>query len=54
MLNSTATTMLMYGGSYLKKHQINLEDVFPIQCPFGTGSPDCGQKERLMYPTKLV
>jgi hypothetical protein len=42
MLDNTAPVMLMYGGSYLKSHEINLEDVFPIQFPFGTGGPDLG------------
>ena len=39
MLKSNAPTMLMYGGSYLKSHEINLEDAFPIQFPFGLGGP---------------
>lgn len=30
----------MYGGSYLKAHEINLEDAFPIQFPFGIGGPN--------------
>lgn len=42
MLQSHAPTMLMYGGSYLKAHEINLEDAFPIQFPFGTGGPSPG------------
>jgi YHS domain-containing protein len=42
MLDNNAPVMLMYGGSYLKSHEINLEDVFPIQFPFGTGGPDLG------------
>ena len=45
MLNSTAPTMLMHGGSSLKGHEINLEDAFPIQIPFGTGGPNCGKKK---------
>ena len=54
MLNSTAPTMLMYGGSYSKGHEINVKDAFPIQFPFGTGGPNCEEKEKLMYPTKLA
>ena len=46
MLNNTDPTMLMYGGSYLKSHEIHLEDVFPIQFPFGLGgpNPNCSRK----------
>ena len=40
MLNNTTPTMLMYGGSYLRGHEVNLEDIFPIQFPYGTGGPD--------------
>ena len=40
MLNSNTPTLLMYGGSYLKAHEINLEDAFPIQFPFGIGGPN--------------
>ena len=29
--------MFMYGGSYVKGHEVKLEDAFPIQFPFGTG-----------------
>ena len=39
MLDRNAPTMLMYGGSYLKAHEIDLVDVFPIQFPFGLGGP---------------
>ena len=46
MLNSTAPTMLTYGGSYLKGHEINLEDA-PIQFLFGTGGPNCGEKRKI-------
>jgi hypothetical protein len=42
MLDNNAPIMLMYGGSYLKSHEINLEDVFPVQFPFGMGGPDLG------------
>ena len=46
MLNNTDPTMLMYGGSYLKSHEVHLEDVFPIQFPFGLGGPkpNCPRK----------
>ena len=40
MLQSNAPTMLMYGGSYLKAHEIDLVDAFPIQFPFGLGGPE--------------
>ena len=46
MLTSTAPTMLMYGGNYLRGHEINLEDMFPIQFPFGSGGPTLGKKEK--------
>jgi hypothetical protein len=39
MLDNTAPTMLMYGGSYLRGHEVAIEDAFPIQFPFGLGSP---------------
>jgi hypothetical protein len=42
MLNSTAATMSMCGGSNLKGHEIDVEDVFPIQFPLGTGGSNCG------------
>ena len=54
MLNSTAPTLLKYGGSYLKGHEINLKDTFPIQFTLGTGGPNCGKKEKLMSPMKLA
>ena len=40
MLQSNAPTLLMYGGSYLKSHEIDLVDAFPIQFPFGLGGPN--------------
>ena len=40
MLDNTAPTMLMYGGSYLRSHEVSLEDAFPMQFPFGLGSPN--------------
>ena len=42
MLDNNAPVLLMYGGNYLKSHEIHLEDMFPIQFPFGTGGPDLG------------
>eukprot|EP00956_Cyclotella_meneghiniana_P043420 scaffold269642_cov156-Cyclotella_meneghiniana.AAC.1 len=47
MLDNTAPTMLMYGGSYLKSHEIDLEDVLPIQFPFGLGGPNPGEKRKV-------
>jgi hypothetical protein len=44
MLESTALTMLMYGGNYLKSHEINLEDAFSVQFLFGSGNPNFGTK----------
>ena len=44
MLTSTAPTMLMYGGNYLRGQKINLEDMFPIQFSFGSGGPTLGKK----------
>ncbi len=44
MLESTAPTMLMYGSTYLRGHEINLEDAFPIQFPFGYGGPNLCKK----------
>mgnify|MGYP006194651551 CR=1 FL=1 len=52
MLDSTAPTLLMYGGSYLKGHEVNLEDAFPIQFPFGTGGPNLGKKRKVEVSTK--
>ncbi len=54
MLTSTAPTMLMYGGNYLKGHEINLEDMLPIQFPFGSGGPTLEKREKLMCPMKHV
>ena len=31
----------------LKGHEINLEDAFPIQFPFGTGGPNLGKKKKV-------
>lgn len=42
MLENEKPTLFMYGGNYLKSHEINLEDAFPIQFPFGLGAPDHG------------
>ncbi len=50
MLESTA--MLMYGFSYLKGHEVNHEDAFPIQFPFGIGGPNLGKKEKLRFLMK--
>ena len=47
MLDSSNPTMLMYGGSYLKSHELHLEDVFPIQFPFGLGGPNPGEKRKV-------
>ncbi len=48
MLTSTAPTMLMYGGNYSRGHEINLEDMFTIQFPFGSGGPTMEKREKLM------
>jgi hypothetical protein len=40
MLENKKPTMLMYGDSYLKSHEIHVEDAFPIQFPFGLGGPE--------------
>ena len=37
ILENNTPTMLMYGGNYVKGHEMRLEDAFPIQFPFGTG-----------------
>jgi len=47
MLESTAPTMLMYGGSYLKGREVNLENAFPIQFPFGSGGPNLSKKRKV-------
>ena len=48
MLDNTAPTLLMYGGSYIRGHEVNLEDAFPIQFPFGLGGPThIGGKRRV-------
>jgi hypothetical protein len=39
MLEGIDPTMILYGGSYLKSHEVRLEDIFPIQFPFGLGGP---------------
>ena len=54
MLTSTAPTMLMYGGNYLRGHEINLEDMFPIQFPFGSEVRLLSKREKLMCPMKHV
>jgi hypothetical protein len=40
MLDNTAPTLLIYGGSYIRGHEVNLEDAFPIQFPFSLGGPN--------------
>ena len=50
--NAGDPTMLMYGGSYLKSHEIRLEDAFPIQFPFGLGGPDMGVDRRVKVSTE--
>jgi hypothetical protein len=52
MLNSTAPTMLMYGESYLKGHEINLEDAFPIS--FWHWRSKLWKKGELMYQMKVA
>ena len=47
MLDNNSPTMLMHGGSYLKSHEIDLQDIFPIQFPFGTGGPDHGVSRKV-------
>jgi hypothetical protein len=37
ILENNTPTMLMYGGNYVKGHEMRLEDAFPIQFPFGIG-----------------
>jgi hypothetical protein len=37
LLENNTPTMLMYGGNYVKGHEMRLEDAFPIQFPFGIG-----------------
>ncbi len=54
MLTSNAPTMLIYSGNYLKGHKMNLEDMFLIQFPFGSGGPMLGKIEKLMCPMKHI
>ncbi len=42
MITSTAPTMLMYNGNYLRGHRINLEDMFPINS-VGSGGQNLGE-----------
>jgi hypothetical protein len=37
ILENNTPTMLIYGGNYIKGHELRLEDAFPIQFPFGIG-----------------
>ena len=37
MLENNTPTMFLYGGNYVKGHEMRLEDAFPIQFPFGIG-----------------
>ena len=37
IMENNTPTMLMYGGNYVKGHEMRLEDAFPIQFPFGIG-----------------
>ena len=50
--NAGDPTMLMYGGSYLKSHEIRLEDAFPVQFPFGVGGPNMGVDRRVKVSTE--
>ena len=54
MLKSTAPIMLMYGRSYLKCHEINLEDDFSIRFPFGSGCQIDERNIKLLYLMKLA
>lgn len=48
MLDNATPTLLMYGGSYIRGHEVNLEDAFPMQFPFGLGGPNhLGGKRRV-------
>ncbi len=35
VLNQTSPTALIYGGGYSNQREMHLEDVMPIQFPFG-------------------
>ncbi len=54
IITSTAPTMLMYGGIYLKGDDIDLEDMFHIQFPCGSRGPTLGKREKLMCLMKHV
>ena len=54
MSTSTAPTILMHGGNFLKGHETDLEDMFHIQFPFGSGGTTLGKIEKMMCPMKHV
>ncbi len=47
MLTTTAPIMVVCGGNYLKGHETDLEDMFPIQFPLGSEGPTLGKKRKV-------
>ena len=47
MMNNTAPTLLVHGGNYANERSLNLEDVFPVQFPFGFGGPNNSRRNRI-------
>ena len=40
MLSGNSPTMFVYGGKYTPRRELKLQDICPVQFPFGLGGPD--------------
>ncbi|KAL7455724.1 hypothetical protein ACHAWC_007254, partial [Mediolabrus comicus] len=40
MLSGNSPTMFVYGGKYTPRRELKLQDICPVQFPFGFGGPD--------------
>ena len=46
ILNDKEPTLLFRGGDFMSQHNVKLEDIFPIQFPFGLGSINHNNQKR--------
>ena len=49
MMNRTSPMILVYGGNHINAgHGLKLENVMPVQFPFGQGAPVLAKKRRVI------
>jgi hypothetical protein len=47
MFQRSASTLLVYGGTYAKHEELNVKDILPFAFPFGIGGPKMKQKVKV-------